>query len=184
MKTLLTAFSCFMMITCICTVAPAVNSHAVPDDGGSPKLTSFQQDLRDFFQSKSRNKQDLTAIIITGMVLLGAVTTLVWVICLWRIFELAGRQGWQALVPLYNIFVLMQVAKMPVWSVVLLFIPLVSGIWGVWLAIALAKEFGKSTLYALGLVLLPIFFFPHLAFGPSRYRSLNGTGKIPYRMIG
>ena len=39
----------------------------------------------------------------------------------WRLYSLAGRKPWEALIPLYNAIILMKIIKKPVWWVILLF---------------------------------------------------------------
>lgn len=149
---------------------------------GFAAMTPAQRFLRDF--GLNGFNQSNAALILILVVLAGVVLTLlIWVASLWGIFKKAGEPGWIALVPLLNIFTLMRIANMPSWSLLVLFVPAVGGIWGVWLSYALAREFGKSRFYMLGLIIAPFIFYPHLAFGKSQYRRQFGTGKIPYRMI-
>lgn len=89
----------------------------------------------------------------------------------WILFKRAGQAGWKCLIPFYNMYVLMEIAGKPGWWMFLLFIPLV-GIAILLLAmLALAKKFRRSELFGVGLFLLPMFFFPVLAFGGSEYEG-------------
>ncbi|HNR38904.1 MAG TPA: DUF5684 domain-containing protein, partial [Acidobacteriota bacterium] len=45
---------------------------------------------------------------------------------LWKIFVKAGKPGWAAIVPIYNIIVLLEVVGRPLWWIVLLIIPCVN----------------------------------------------------------
>ncbi len=87
----------------------------------------------------------------------------------WMIFTKAGHPGWAALIPFYNIYVLLQVAGKPGWWLVLLFIPVVSIVITVLVNLAVADNFGRGVGFAIGLILLPFVFFPILAFGNARY---------------
>ena len=87
----------------------------------------------------------------------------------WKIFTKAGEPGWAAIVPIYNLIVLMKIIGRPAWWVILYFIPFVSFITWIVNSIDLAKRFGKSTGFALGIVILPFIFLPLLAFGDSSY---------------
>ncbi|MFN0092078.1 MAG: DUF5684 domain-containing protein [Acidimicrobiales bacterium] len=89
----------------------------------------------------------------------------------WKIFEKAGRPGWAAIVPIYNVYVLTQIVGRPNWWVVLSLIPCVSIVAGVILCIDLAKSFGKSEGFGIGLALLPFVFGPMLGFGQDTYRG-------------
>ncbi len=44
----------------------------------------------------------------------------------WKLYVKAGRESWEAAVPIYNGIVLMQIIKRPKWWVILLFIPIVN----------------------------------------------------------
>lgn len=88
----------------------------------------------------------------------------------WKIFTKAGRPGWASLVPIYNVFVLIQVASQPWWFIILLFVPLVNVFILIATMLGLAKNFGKGVGFAIGLFLLGFIFFPILGFGDSRYQ--------------
>jgi len=89
----------------------------------------------------------------------------------WKVFEKADQPGWAAIVPIYNIIVLLKIVGRPVWWILLLFIPLVNIIIAVIVYVDLAKSFGKSTGFGIGLLLLGIIFFPILGFGDAEYEG-------------
>ena len=93
------------------------------------------------------------------------------IVSLWKIFEKAGKPGWASIVPIYNIIVMLEIVGKPVWWLLLLFIPFVGLIVSIMLVFELAKKFGKGGGFALGLVLLPIIFYPILAFGDAKYEG-------------
>lgn len=103
-------------------------------------------------------------------------------VCLMKIFAKAGRQDtWAAWVPIYNMWVLFEIAGRPGWwalSFLLGFIPVVGAIVALIVTIIamidLAKSFGKDTGYAVLLILLPIVGYPMLAFGDAQYRGPAG----------
>jgi hypothetical protein len=88
---------------------------------------------------------------------------------MWKIFAKAGQPGWAAIVPIYNIVVLLQIIGRPLWWIVLLFIPVANFIVLIISMIDLAKSFGKGTGFAIGLILLGPIFLPLLGFGDARY---------------
>ena len=45
-------------------------------------------------------------------------------ISLWQIFKKAGRQGWESIIPVYNIIVLLEITGLPVWYIALFFVPI------------------------------------------------------------
>ncbi len=104
-----------------------------------------------------------------------------WVICIgiaviqiaamWMTFEKAGKPGWASIIPIYNGIVMLQIAGRPVWWFFLYLIPLVNIIIGFIVMIDFAESFGKGVGFALGLIFLPIIFFPILAWGDAQYQG-------------
>ena len=90
---------------------------------------------------------------------------------MWKIFEKAGKPGWAAIIPIYNIIVLLEIVGRPVWWIVLLLIPIVNIVVGFLLALDLSRSFGHDLAFALGLFFLGFLFYPILAFGSDTYRG-------------
>lgn len=103
--------------------------------------------------------------------LIGLVLGLFVLVAMWKIYTKAGQPGWAAIIPIYNIYVLLKIVGRPTWWLLLLFVPLVNFIAILMIYIDLAKSFGKSTLFGLGLVFLNIIFIPMLGFGDAEYRG-------------
>jgi len=104
---------------------------------------------------------------------------------LWKSFEKMGRQGWEGIVPIYNIYVLLQITGKPVWWLVLAIIPFVNIVFivlFVLVCIEVAKGFGKGTGFGVGLALLGFIFWPMIGFseklglGETRWQ---GVGAAP-----
>lgn len=91
------------------------------------------------------------------------------IICRWKIFEKAGQEGWASLIPVYNIMVMMDITGRPMWWILLMFVPFANIYVAFTSGIDLAKCFGKDTGFGLGLIFLPIIFYPILAFGDAQY---------------
>ncbi len=89
----------------------------------------------------------------------------------WKVFVKAGKPGWAAIIPIYNAIVLLEIAGKPLWWIILFFIPIVNIIVGIIACIALAKKFGKSDAFGVGLALLGFIFFPILGFGDAQYQA-------------
>ena len=87
----------------------------------------------------------------------------------WVVFQKAGKPGWASIIPIYNMVVMLEIVGKPIWWLFLMFIPLVSIVVAVIILIAMAKSFGKSELFGIGLAFLPFIFFPILGFGKARY---------------
>ncbi len=91
------------------------------------------------------------------------------IVSAWKIFVKAGKPGWAALIPIYNLIVFLQIIKKPLWWIILFFIPIISIIVSIVTHYELAKSFGKGAWFTAGLVVLPIIFYPILAFDNSVY---------------
>ncbi|MCV6629052.1 MAG: DUF5684 domain-containing protein, partial [Flavobacteriaceae bacterium] len=88
---------------------------------------------------------------------------------IWKIYTKAGQKGWQALIPIYRFLVWLKIIKKPEYWILLLFLPIVSIVYSIWMVNLLAKRFGKNESYTLGLLFLPFIFYPRLGFGPEEY---------------
>lgn len=111
----------------------------------------------------------LAGLLGAGTLLPLLLLLLLMLASLWKVFAKAGEAGWKAIVPVYNVFILIQIAGKPWWWFLLLLIPGVNIIIGILLNIALAERFGKGALFGLGLSFFGIIFFPVLAFGKAEY---------------
>ncbi|PLX31942.1 MAG: signal peptidase I [Ignavibacteria bacterium] len=94
-----------------------------------------------------------------------------YIICYWKVFEKAGQPGWAAIVPIYNIIVMLQIVGKPVWWIILMFIPCVNIVIALLIYLDMARVFGKSTGFGVGLFLLGFIFLPILAFGDAEYQG-------------
>jgi hypothetical protein len=104
----------------------------------------------------------------------GVIVFILGVAGLWRIFVKAGENGWAAIIPFYNIWVLLRVVGRPGWWLILLLIPIVQIVAWIIVSIELAKAFDKGFGYALGIFLFPYFFFLILGFSESKYFGPGG----------
>jgi hypothetical protein len=101
--------------------------------------------------------------------LIYAVVIVITIAGMWKVFEKAGEPGWAAIIPIYNLIVLLKIAGRPVWWIILFIIPLVNFIVAILVGIDVAKRFGKGAGFGIGLALLPFIFYPVLGFGDARY---------------
>lgn len=102
--------------------------------------------------------------------------SIIQIIAMWKIFSKAGEKGWKSLIPIYNMIVLFQISGLSPWLILLYlasWIPYVGWIIPIALTIyldcKLAKAFGKSSGFTVGLILLPSIFYLILGFGKSEY---------------
>ncbi len=94
------------------------------------------------------------------------------IVSVWKVFTKAGQPGWAAIVPFYNLYVMLQIAGKPTWWIIGFFIPLVNLVVVFLLFTAIAERFGKGTGFALGLIFLGFIFYPILAFGDAQYQGV------------
>ena len=104
------------------------------------------------------------AIVYVGIIVLMIASV-------WKIFTKAGQPGWASLIPIYNIVVMFKIAGKPLWWLLLLLIPFANFLVLILVCVAIAKAFGKSTGFAVGMILLGIVFLPMLAFSDAKYTA-------------
>lgn len=104
-----------------------------------------------------------------AMVLVYLAVILAVVAGVWKIFTKAGKPGWAALIPIYNLVVLLEITGQPLWYIVLYLIPCTAPIAAVIVALELSKRFGQGVGFGLGLAFLAPVFLPLLGFGSYQY---------------
>jgi hypothetical protein len=88
------------------------------------------------------------------------------------VFRKAGMPGWAALVPFYNIYIMVvHVARLSKLWFVLVLTPGVQIIAVFLVNVKVAERFGRSEAYGLGLALMGFVFYPALGFGKARYQD-------------
>ncbi|TDG37186.1 hypothetical protein EZJ43_03445 [Pedobacter changchengzhani] len=88
---------------------------------------------------------------------------------MWKTFEKAGKPGWAAIIPIYNIIIMLEIVGKPMIWILWLLIPCVNIVFSVWLINLMSKSFGKSEGYTIGLIFLGFIFWPMLGFGDAKY---------------
>ncbi|MBE2248499.1 MAG: signal peptidase I [Myxococcus sp.] len=95
---------------------------------------------------------------------------------MWKVFVKAGQPGWAAIVPLYNTYVLTQIVGRPILWFILLLVPCANIVAAFLIMQDLAKSFGKSSGYGVGLFLLSPVFLPMLGFSDAQYSGPSFKG--------
>lgn len=115
--------------------------------------------------------------LIFGVLLIPVlIVSAIVIIAHWRLYDKAGKPGWAAIIPIYNVIVLLEIVGKPVWWIFLLLVPCVNIIFAVWMVNLLSKSFGQSEGFTIGLLILPFIFYPVLAFGNYPYLGPAGIG--------
>jgi len=121
-------------------------------------------------QNNAANPPEAPPAIV---IIIYLAVTILLIVSMWKVFVKAGKPGWASIVPIYNVIVLLDIAGKPVWWFILTFIPVVGIITLILVFMEVAKRFGKSALFGVGLALLPFIFFPILAFGDAKYEGAS-----------
>lgn len=108
-----------------------------------------------------------------GSILYLAIVILV-LVGLWKIYTKAGKPGWAILIPIYNLYVLLQIVNKPWWWLILFIVPVVNFVFIIWTFNRLSKSFGQGVGYTIGILLLPFIFIPLLGLGSYKYSKLAG----------
>lgn len=116
------------------------------------------------------------ALIIPLIISLGVSVLLI--ISMWKLFKKAGKNGWEAIIPIYNYIVLLDIAGYPAWNIVFLLIPVYQIIFMIKVFIDFAKKFGKDTGFGVLLVFFAPICFPILAFSKDT-QYVGSTGPVP-----
>lgn len=115
-----------------------------------------------------------------GSLIFGLVFAVLVIAGMWATFSKAGKPGWAAIIPIYNIYVLLKVAGRPGWWLILWIIPIVNFIISIIVAIDVAKAFGKGGAFGFFMLwLLGFIGYPVLGFGSAQYRG-PATGGQAY----
>ena len=106
-----------------------------------------------------------------GLVII-AVPIAVLIIGIWKVFTKAGKPGWAAIVPIYSMMVMAEIAGKPNWWGLLCLIPFVGLIFAIMIMHGVAEKFGKG----IGMTILMIFGIGWLilGFGSAQYQGSGG----------
>jgi signal peptidase I len=100
---------------------------------------------------------------------------------LYKLFPKAGVAAWKALVPVYNTWVILEIAKKPKWWFFMQFIPLIGWFFSFVILIEFVKCFGKFKLYQhAAVVFLGVAYFVYLGFG-DKARFIGPDGVKLYK---
>ena len=96
------------------------------------------------------------------------IVSIVTIVAMWKLFKKAGKPGWASIIPIYNTLFDIVYPGHGI-KFLLMLIPFVNIYIGIKCYIDLAKAFGKSGAYALGLIFLNPIFMCILGFDSSVY---------------
>ncbi|MBE15096.1 MAG: signal peptidase I [Cytophagaceae bacterium] len=121
---------------------------------------------------------------ITQWLLFIVVVQLIHFAGTWKLYQRAGRQAWEAAVPIYNAVVLMKIINRPWWYTILLFVPIVNLIMFMVVWTETARSFGFNSYKDTALVVLTCGLYlyyinyatdaPHIKERELQPKSKNG----------
>ncbi len=88
---------------------------------------------------------------------------------MWKAFEKAGEPGWTCLVPIYNMMIMSKIAGRGENYGLMCLIPCVGPIFAILILLDFCKKFDVGGGFVIGLLLLPMVFWPMLGFGSAKY---------------
>ena len=121
----------------------------------------FEQSVQEFSEQYASSSP-----LSSGISLFSGV---IGIIAMWKIFEKAGEPGWAAVIPFYNAYILFKITWGNGWKFLLLLIPIANIVISIITMVKLAKAFGKSGGFAVGLIFLGPIFMLILGFGDAQY---------------
>lgn len=126
----------------------------------------------------------IMGVVSTFLILIIAVVVLT-IIGQWKAYQKAGRKGYESLIPYHRDWVQLQLAGLEGYLVflqLLVCIPFIGWIVylgiQIWWDIELAKSYGRSSGFGVGLALLPCIFWPILGFGKAQYVGPASKGGV------
>ena len=90
----------------------------------------------------------LIPLVLAGFVVAG----------FWKTFEKAGKPGWGAIIPIYNLILLLEIAGKPIWWIILYLIPFVNFIVIILVSIEVAKKIRQRCLIRFRACVTGIYF--------------------------
>lgn len=112
---------------------------------------------------------DPTVAAVTTVI--SIASSVLMIVCMWKLFLKAGKPGWAAIIPFYNLYILFEIIYNNGVKFLFLLIPIYNIIVAIGLPFKTARCYGKSAGFGAGLLLLPVVFYPILAFGSATYQG-------------
>jgi hypothetical protein len=97
------------------------------------------------------------------------------IVSMWKINEKANQPGWACIVPIYGTLISLEIIGKPWWWILMFLIPIINIVFAVWMINLLAKSFGKSSGFTIGLIFLPFIFYPIIGLGDATYQGPAGS---------
>lgn len=109
------------------------------------------------------------ASISVGYIIVCLALVVVSLVGMWKVFVKAGKPGWAAIVPFYNLYCLFEMSFGNGWLFLLTFVPCANFVVAIMCYFKLAKAFGKGIGFGFGLLFFNFIFMMILGFGDAEY---------------
>lgn len=122
---------------------------------------------------------------MTKLFLLFVIIQCIYFVGTFKLYVKAGRKAWEALVPIYNAIILMQIINRPKWWVFLLFIPIINLIILPVIWVETIRSFGKNTTIDTLLVVLSLgFYIVYLNYNSNKLVYIQDRNLKPKGVLG
>jgi len=138
-------------------------------------------------------------VLLVFLVLIVIAVVVFMIIVTVKVYQKAGKAGWEAIVPYYNNWVLCEIAGVKWWFFLILIAGSICSVLGLKVLVPLAAlaslgasffvnyniaiKFGKEPVgFGVGLTLLPVIFYAILAFGNDTFNAdakVSSYGPVP-----
>ena len=122
----------------------------------------------------STMESTVTTAAVYIYLILSLLITAAIIVGIWKMFEKAGEGGWKSLIPFYNMYILYKISWGNGLLFLLLFLPIIDIVMIIVTPFKTAKAYGLHPLYGVGLLLLPVIFYPVIGLGSSKYIGPDG----------
>jgi hypothetical protein len=107
----------------------------------------------------------------TAILVVSLVATLIQVAGMWKTFSKAGERGWGAIVPIYNVYLMVKAAEKPWYWMLLFFIPPINVILYLYVQWEVGDRFGFGVPGKLVFTVLAPVSYVATGFGSYTYNS-------------
>jgi len=145
-----------------------------PEEGPTPQYAGGE-DMDQIIPKLNSEIPTAELVVPVIIMIIQAIIGILVVASCWIIFTKAGEPGWGSIVPIYNIYILLKISGRPGWWLLLFFIPLAGFIASILVYMDIAKNFGKSTGFGIGMAFLPFIFLPMLAFSDAQFQATTSA---------
>ncbi len=102
----------------------------------------------------------------------------------WKLYVLAGRKFWEAIIPVYNGIVLLKIIKRPTWWVILLFMPVINLIMFPVIWVETIRCFGKKSNLSVLLSIISLGFYIYILNYSKQTKYSNSESRKTTTPIG